>query len=238
MTRSAPPDRGPVIQRRAAPRARSRRGAVLVWFVFLVPLMMLILFGLTDYGAMTLARVQLRNATDAAALSAVKTWQQRGPQAAQADAVTILEANPVIQHTLWRGRGDGEVVATSSAAADSPQVVADRRTTLVVRLGYLIDQSGEHHFVTLDEAGAVEAAAIPGGVPCAWVQQTVTVQSLAQGWLGVSFGPYSTSAESFARLSPDAARPQLVFVDAVRTLRGAAVLETAANRLSDVSVIP
>lgn len=184
---------------RPASRCSSRRGAVLVWFVFVIPLMLLLLLALTDFAGASLAKIELKNTVDAAALSAIKTWGTRGATAAAVDANTLIIANTQTSGILSRAL---------TTPADAPD---DDTTNTVVTFGVLQDLGGRHLFVPLRGS---EAAAMTGNL-CVSVKRTVVVPSLGGNWLGLSFGPYAVTAESFARLSPLERLPQLVAVDGV-----------------------
>lgn len=187
----------------AAPQATAigRRGAVLVWFVMIVPLMMLILIGLTDYAAMALARVELKNSTDAAALSAIKSWSDLDREAALQDGQTAVFANPVITRT-----------SVTSTASDSDSLDDIHRVEFV--FGGTDEQGGIRTFHELPGLVEIDQVRALGMTPGLRVRRTVRVLGFAGNWLGVDFGPYVVTTESFARMCPERNVPQLMFVDA------------------------
>lgn len=180
---------------------RKRRGAVLVWFVFIIPLMLLILLATTDFAGASLAKIELKNSVDAAALSAIKTWGQRGPTAAAMEASVLIAANAQTSGILSRA------VAASATGPDADV------TATTVTFGVLRTVRGRHIFTPGGSAG--EADLPPNA--CVAVSRTVVVPSLGGNWLGVAFGPYAITAQSFARLSPQNRSPQLVAIDDVKT---------------------
>jgi|GEM_PF-6274316 len=186
-------------------RYGARRGAVLVWFVFVIPLMLMILLALTDFSGASLAKIELRNASDAAALSAIKTWDRGDIVVAASDAEAILMGNIQTSGILSRA-------VTESLARDDLS-----STATVVTFGTLTTRNGVASFT----AGIDDLALLSAGADtidrqrCVLVQKTLHVPSIGGTWLGVSFGPYTVTTESFARISPHHHLPQLVFVDAV-----------------------
>jgi Flp pilus assembly protein TadG len=186
-----------------------RRGAVLVWFVMIVPLMLLILVGLTDYAGMSLARIELQNAVDAAALSAIKSWSHAEPSAAATEAATLFAANPVIGQTLG-GHDTGQAVATvlTQQTSDDPAVVIDGAL-----FGIWVDQHGTLLFRPSADQPADSASASTPATPMVLFRKTIQVHGITRGWLGGTLGPYVTSAEAYARLDPVTGRPQLVNIE-------------------------
>jgi hypothetical protein len=177
----------------------------------IVPLMLLILIALTDYAAMALARVELKNATDAAALSAVKSWSQQGADAAVRDAELLFLANPVIRRTL-----EPNDLATSKSNV-TPRDENSPMGPIAggVILGWTEEVAGMMQFHPMEEPGTEPSAGAGRSRQLAVAyRRTIRVAGLSPGWLGLPLGPYETSAESFARLSPQTGRPELIFVDA------------------------
>ncbi len=185
---------------------------MLVWFVMIVPLMLLILIALTDYAAMALARVELKNATDAVALSAVKSWSQQGADAAVRDAELLFQANPVIRRTL---EPSDHATSTSNATGSPTEDSAMGAIAGGVILGWTEEVAGMMRFYPLEESGTEPSAEAGGSRQMAVAyRRSIRVAGLSPGWLGLPLGQYETSAESFARLSPRTGRPELIFVDA------------------------
>jgi Flp pilus assembly protein TadG len=55
-------------------RARDRRGSFVVWLLIALPIMLLMLLGVTGIGSLWLARAELSNLADATALAGAKVW--------------------------------------------------------------------------------------------------------------------------------------------------------------------
>ncbi|MBI1348148.1 hypothetical protein GC163_17880 [bacterium] len=186
-------------------RPRQRRGAVLVWFVFIIPLMLMILLALTDFSGASMAKIELRNAVDAAALSAVKTWDRGDLAAAAYDAEAVLNGN--IQSSAIMSRA----VTESSTQTDLPSIAT------VITFGSVTAKNGQSVFTpgNLDPMMLVGEGDTLACQRCVMIQKTLNVPSIGGTWLGVSFGPYTVTTESFARICPRQNTPQLVFVDVI-----------------------
>lgn len=201
---------------------RSRRAAVLVWFVYIIPLMMLLLFALTDYGTTVRTGIELKNAVDASALSAVKSWASLGPAAAWRDAGATFTGNAVL--------GTSRALTTAAADRVSPDYLGQRAE---VTFGVLQDTGGQHVFHPIGQqemrSDRLQAAAMTpfvktvserSGALCVRVRRSLVVTGIGGRWQQVTFGNYSVTAESFARLCPDRGVPQLVHVDLVSPVAG------------------
>jgi hypothetical protein len=199
------------------PTRTPRRAAVLVWFVYIIPLMMLLLLALTDYGATARTGIELKNAVDAAALSAVKSWHDLGPDSALRDADAIFHGNAVL----------GSHRALRSTAADQQSPDFHGRGTEVT-LGLLEDRDGRHVFhaigmqtLTSDQWQLPAAqvfsnnGAIPTSSLCVRVRRSLVMSGVGGAWQEAAFGDYSLTAESFARIQFDRSVPQLVHIDQV-----------------------
>lgn len=184
---------------------QKRRGAVLVWFVFVIPLMLMILLALTDFSGASLAKIELKNATDAAALSAIKTWSRGDLIAAAHDAETVLMGNVSSSGILSR---------SVSESLNQPERDS---TATTVTFGTVSTLHGVARFRAGAQDPALLATTADSEIQqcCVLVQKTLHVPSIGGSWLGVSFGPYTITTESFARISPDHKTPQLVFVDVI-----------------------
>jgi len=202
--------------------ARSRRAAVLVWFVYIIPLMMLLLFALTDYGMTARTGIELKNAVDASALSAVKSWGSLGPTAAWRDAGATFNGNAVL--------GASRALTTAAADRTSPDFLGKGAE---VTFGILQDIGGQHVFHPIGQqqmqSSRLQSAAtnyfektVSGGsgTLCVRVRRSLVVTGIGGKWQQSTFGNYSVTAESFARLCPDRCVPQLVHVDVVSPVAG------------------
>lgn len=66
------------IERKRAPTAGARRGAITVWLILAIPAVVTLLCVVAEIGNLWLARVELTNSLEAAALGAVKQWGDAG----------------------------------------------------------------------------------------------------------------------------------------------------------------
>ncbi|MCA9067648.1 MAG: pilus assembly protein, partial [Planctomycetaceae bacterium] len=68
---------------RTVARVSSRRGAVLLWFIVALPVLLTLLCVVLEVANLYLARAELQNALEAAAQAAVKDWAENSniPQA-------------------------------------------------------------------------------------------------------------------------------------------------------------
>ena len=204
--------------RQKLPYQNRRRAAVLVWFVYVIPLMMLLLFALTDYGATARTGIELKNAVDAAALSAVKSWSALGPDAARRDADAAFQGNAVL--------GTHRALRSTNADARSPDYTGP---STEVTLGLLEARAGRHVFhplgtqtLTSDRLRGPANSVFSTTTTklCARVRRSVMMSGVGQAWKEAAFGTYSITAESYARIGNDQTGPQLVHVDQVSVVDG------------------
>lgn len=214
--------RAPHYRSLSCPPERSRRGAVLVWFVYIIPLMMLLLFALTDYGTTARTGIELKNAVDASALSAVKSWSTLGPAAAWRDAGATFNGNAVL--------GASRTLTTAAADRVSPDFLGKGEE---ITFGILQDIGGQHVFHPIGQQQMrssrlqsaakdqfAETVADGAGTLCVRVRRSLVVTGIGGKWQQSTFGNYSVTAESFARLCPERGTPQLVHVDVISPVTG------------------
>lgn len=193
---------------------------MLVWFVYIIPLMMLLLFALTDYGATARTGIELKNAVDAAALSAVKSWHDLGRDLAVRDADAIFRGNAVL--------GSHRALRSTSADQRSPDFLGPATE---ITFGLLEDRDGRHVFhaigsqsMTSDRwqlpAANVAEGSAPTVVLCVRIRRSLMMSGVGGAWQEAAFGDYSLTAESFARIDVDRHVPQLVHIDQVSTVPG------------------
>lgn len=166
-----------------------RRGVSTLWLLLTLPVFLTLLAFTVNIANLWLARVELENSLEAAALAAVREWGDgRSPDAAKAVAVAYAAANPVrgIIPASNFNFVFGEIEETDGKLTFDPlgTRVCDPE---------LDDFSGDF------------------GVR---VQATVPVSSL-RALLGNSIGPYSVTATVTARYNFDEKRAWLVRVDQV-----------------------
>ncbi len=86
-------------------RVGARRGSVILWMFFALPLILTMFFTVTTVGKLWLARAELQNLTDAAALAGAKIWGDgaNGPSQrslAHQAAQLVAESNTVVGTVL------------------------------------------------------------------------------------------------------------------------------------------
>lgn len=116
--------------RRGHPRGRSvrrRRGVAALWLILSLPVLVLLLCFVIEIGNIWLARVELENSLEAAALAAVKEWGDAGggsgTETARLVGVEYAKANTVT--------GSPVAIGTNWDAGDTPNENADCEGDLV-----------------------------------------------------------------------------------------------------------
>lgn len=96
---------------RRTPRSTtSRRGIATIWVLAGLPVVLVLLVMIVDGGNLWIARMELRSALDAAALSAAKTWGEGGSTLqARLDAQDAFNTNTILggQYSLSTTQGGG-----------------------------------------------------------------------------------------------------------------------------------
>lgn len=86
----------------------TRQGVVMVWSLLLIPVVAVMIIMLTDLANIWLARIELKNALDAAALSAVKTWGEGGTTLqARQSANVAFSNNTILGQTFTLNTAEG-----------------------------------------------------------------------------------------------------------------------------------
>jgi Flp pilus assembly protein TadG len=164
-----------------------RRGVSTLWLLLTLPVFLTLLAFTVNIANLWLARVELENSLEAAALAAVREWGEGSSTDAAKDvAIAYAAANPVRGIVPASNFVFGEIEETGGKLTFDPlgTPVCDPE---------LDDFSGDF------------------GVR---VQATVPVSSL-RALLGNSIGPYSVTATVTARYNCDEKRAWLVRVDQV-----------------------
>jgi len=179
-------------------RSSRRRGIVALWVILLLPVLMLMLFFVSDAGKMWIARVELENALEAAALAGVRTWGQGGggPTAtARGVAIEYAAVNLVDGQSL--------VLASNLNVGNAP----NENDTLIGNLVFgSATQTGTNwtfNPAVAPNCGANRSYAIRA-------QATAPVTSFCNGFLGLPFGPYEVAAETTAIYQCNINTPRLV----------------------------
>jgi hypothetical protein len=166
---------------------------------------MTLLIFVSDVANIWLARVELENALEAAALAGVKEWGDAGfpdTLAARNAAVSYANANSIVGTPLvistnyvnpggganQNGPQTGNLIFAAVTSASSPY---DLNAGIVGSCG------------PGDNGGAVIA------------QATADVSSLADSLFGVPLGPYSVQSQATARYNCATGQPELIRVNAL-----------------------
>lgn len=178
------------------------RGVATLWVILSLPVALCLLAAIVEGGSLLLARLQLINALEAAALAAVDEWGDQANAlngsndaatrtAARARAVKLFEANTVAGQA-WPG-----ALGPNGAALDS-----DNQTCMgsVVILGEVTGAAND----------TFNAGTIVNDDYGVRAQATLSVNSVLASVLGMTFGPFSIHGEATARY--DAGEPKLIRV--------------------------
>ncbi len=176
-----------------------RRGIATIWIVLTLPALATLLVVLMDVSNVWLAKTELKNAMDAAALSGAKTWGEGGSTlTARLAALNASNTNTVLGTTITLDIAEGGCANgnTSSSGEIVLGIINDPGTVL------------EFNCNTTPNCGA----GIPYGVR---TRKTLQISSVASSLFGFTIGPYDVTAESYARYACPSGPPQLVRVESV-----------------------
>ncbi len=177
----------------------SRRGIATIWVLAALPVVLTLLVMIVDGGNLWVARTELRNALDAAALSAAKTWGEGGTTAqARLDAHDAFNSNTILgtQYSLstFDGGGCGN---GNSAPSTTAEILLGSITSPVT--GLAIDYTG--------------TPVCPGGTFGVRTRKVVSVPSVASAFLGLSVNPYLVTCESSAQFACGSGPPRVIHVN-------------------------
>lgn len=166
-------------------RCSNRRGIATMWVILSLPIFVTLIIAITDVANIWLARVELKNALDAAALSGVKSLET-GAAAARTAAQEAFAANTI--------RG----------AAFSLDLNAGNANPGDILLGEITTGGGPLTF----QCNVAPACPNDLGVR---TQKTIQISSIGSSIPGL--GPYNINVESFARFQCLTSSPQLVRIE-------------------------
>lgn len=174
-------------QRRAA-----RGGAVIVWVIVAMPVLAVAIVLLADVARLWVARVEFKNALDAAALAGVKTWGEGGTFAqVRQDTNDAFSANTIL--------GNSYSLNTSAGGCTN-----QNHPSLEIVLGRAYIVGTQFHF----DCNVTPVCGSSGDFGIR-VRRTISISSISSSLLGLSWGPYTLTAESFARYPCPSGPPQL-----------------------------
>jgi Flp pilus assembly protein TadG len=181
--------------------SRERRGLATLWLIVAGPALMTLLIFVADVANIWLARVELENALESAALAGVKEWGDAGfpdTQAARTVAVSYANANTIVGTPLvitdnydnggganQNGPQTGNLIFAAVTSASSPYNL---------------------------NAGIVGSCGGGGNGGAVIAQSTAPVPSLADSLFGVPLGPYSVQSQATARYNCSNNQPELIRV--------------------------
>lgn len=171
-----------------------RSGFVLMWIIIAIPAILFLLGAVVDISRVWIARMELTNALEAAALSGVKTWGEATPNnstarsSARQDAVIAAAANTV---TGLNPLSPSDAVALVLDANDnSGNPNSNASTTGDIVLGQLTSSGSGFAF----DADATPAT----GEFAVRTQKSVQIHSIWTSLLGIPLGPYDIQSGAVA----------------------------------------
>ena len=190
------------IQLVAPIRPNARRCVAAVWLLVVAPACILMLVVVTELSNLWLARVQLENALEAAALAGVQIWGDTGSLTnARAGAVEMALANAIVGEPLVITPNGGGPGANENASCSGNVILG----------GITIAPPTTFAAGTAPDCGAL--IPIHYGVRC---QATVAVDSLWSSIFGFTVGQHDVSATATALYICPAATggpPRIVQID-------------------------
>lgn len=181
-------------------RLGRRRGVATLWIILWLPAVLCLLGVVVEMGNLLLARVELTNALEAAALAGVDEWGdlfasttmntsvQR--DAARSRAVGLLEANTVVGQSL-----------VSNVAANGGGSGANDNVTCTGNVVIL----GRADTTSLDFNAGMDPTT-PGGNFAVHVQASKSINSIIGTFCGVAVGPFNVTAQTTARYDGGSAK--------------------------------
>jgi len=193
----------------------ARPGFVLLWVIVAIPAIVFLMGAVVDISRVWIARIELTNALEAAALSGVKTWGEAGTNDsgaranARGDAVIAAAANTVIgQHPY----------------ADSPNPTSPAEAVVVT-----LDPNGENGGAngnTLSTGELVLGQLTPSGSGFSFnantvpgqnefgvrAYKTMRIYSIWKPMFGIPLGPYTITADAVALYDDTNGQPRIVHV--------------------------
>ena len=179
-------------------RSRRRRGIAALWVILVTPAFLLLLCFVADIGKLWLARTELENGLEAAALAGVRSWGEAsgGPTAAaRGTAVEYAAANVAAGQTISIASNFGPLSPPNENASATGDLLFGSATQ--AGNAWIFDSNGTPD-CNLGRPYAVRA------------QGSATVTSFSDGFLGMSVGPYAVSAETTAIYDCTLMQPRIV----------------------------
>lgn len=172
-------------------KRHNRRGVATLWTILMIPAVLCLLALILDLGNLWLARVELANAVEAAALAGADVWGDTGNITnARNDAVTYAAQNTIVGTPVVVGANGAGTV--NNTTCDGSVVILGR-----------VNAAAPYTF---------DANVTPGGgeLEGVRVQATVSVASVIGSLFGNILGPWNISAHATAVYA--GGTPQLINV--------------------------
>jgi len=189
---------------------RSRSGIVIFWVIIIAPALLFLLGAIVDISRVWLARIELTNALEAAALSGVKTWGEAGTggntsaqrQSARTHAQTTASANTVIGQNS--GSPQAAVVVSLDRNETSGSGPNDNTSpTGELVLGQIISSGSTFTFNASSAPTANNQFAVR-------TNKTVTIYSIWSNLIGIPVGPYQITSGAVAWYDSTQSQPRIV----------------------------
>ena len=171
-----------------------RHGVATVWIIASFPAIACLLCVVLEFANLWMARVELRNALDAAALSAVKTWGEGGSTiAARMDGQTAAALNTVTGTPVTLGLNTGG--GTNGNGANTGNTLLG--TIAGVPGALTFDCNGVPNCAGGDDFGVRTSL-------------TMQVNSVCDTVFGSAIGPFNVTSVSYARFPCPNGPPELI----------------------------
>lgn len=189
--------------RRRGRWARQRHGVVGLWLIVALPVLLLLLILLIEIGNIWLARAELENALETAALAAVKQWGDSGGADNSAISSTSRDVG-VTYAAVNTVTGISVAITNNYNSAAPPNFNASSTGNLIFGA---VTTSGIPWVFNSNEA-----VDTPGETYGVRARATVPVNSVVAGFGGFTVPTFYVSATATARYSSTNSRPELIRV--------------------------
>lgn len=177
---------------------QNRQGIAAFWVIAAAPCLVILLCVVIDVGRLWLARVELEDALEAAALASVQDWGESGGgetlpsrQRGQAlAAANVIRGVPLVLDDNYDNSGSGGPNQNDSCAGD-------------LVFGVITNSSPPFEFDAGVDGTTVDTTAVRA-------QKTVQINSLCQNFLGIPVGPFDITAMSTARYDDNTGTTALI----------------------------
>ncbi|WP_417851184.1 TadE/TadG family type IV pilus assembly protein [Thalassoglobus sp.] len=176
---------------------KDRSGVAVLWFIGLLPVLVVMFGVMVDTTRLWTGRVELKNAIEAAALSGVQTWgtganSAVGRASTRDDSLTTGAANLIVGQDAMNPYDATPVILLRNENIGGGDVNDNDDLDGELILGTVsVDGNNEFIFCSNTSPGVGQAHAIR-------VQKTATINSAWAELFGANVGPYSIRASTVA----------------------------------------